>query len=62
MLAMEGVRKRFKTWELKYFVHFRTFKKYTIHDFKTKIVLINSDIDLQKYDMFTMNIGFCSAK
>lgn len=36
------------------------FKKNTqLHDFKSKIILINSYIDLQKLDMFRKNNGFC---
>lgn len=59
-LGMECVEKRFKTQELEHFVHFTTF--YILHDFKSKIILRNRYIDLQKLDMSRKNNGFCYMK
>lgn len=38
--------------------HYSFFKKYTLRDFKSKIIFISSYIDLQKLDMFRKNNGF----
>lgn len=55
---MEYVRKDLGAETFYRFYNFFFKKNTQLHDFKSKIILINSYIDLQKLDMFRKNNGF----
>lgn len=55
---MECVRKDPGAETFYRFYNFFLKKNTQLHDFKSKIILINNYIDLQKLDMFRKNNGF----